>query len=127
MTIVVKPMNTGKAFLEDLLSFWQARLTDYLSTQLLSKEEKEDLEIIEGLLHSDAPFRLWEESQSGFIRKSTIQEVEKVDEAIFKLKFRILPLPEGQRDEMTQLAMNCESLLVFCICDGLRKEGRLVE
>ena len=127
MTIVVKPMNTGKAFLEDLLSFWQARLTDYLSTRLLSKEEKEDLEIIEGLLHSDAPYRLWEECQSGFIRKGTIREVEKVDEAIFKLKFRILPLPEEQRDEMTQLAMNCESFLVFCLCEGLRKEGRLIE
>ena len=119
--------HSNNPFISDLLQFWQARLTDYLSTQLISKEEKEDLEIIEGLLHSEAPFRLWEECQSGFIRKSTIQEVEKVDEAIFKLKFRILPLPEGQRDEMTQLAMNCESLLVFCICDGLRKEGRLVE
>ena len=127
MIIVVEPMNNGKAFLEDLLSFWRARLTDYLSTQLLSKEEKEYLEIIEGLLHSDAPYRLWEECQSGFIRKGTIREVEKVDEAIFKLKFRILPLPEEQKDEMTQLAMNCESLLVFCICDCLRKEGRLVE
>lgn len=120
-------MKTGKAYLEDLLSFWKARLTDYLSTQLLSKEEKEELEIIDGLLHSDAPYRLWEECQSGFIRKDTIHEVEKVDGAIFKLKSRILPIPEDQRDEMSQFAMNCESILVFCICDCLRKEGRLVE
>ena len=118
---------SNNPFISDLLQFWQARLTDYLSTRLLSKEEKEDLEIIEGLLHSDAPYRLWEECQSGFIRKGTIREVEKVDEAIFKLKFRILPLTEEQRDEMTQLAMNCESLLVFCLCEGLRKEGRLIE
>lgn len=127
MTIVVDQMKNGKAYLEDLLSFWKARLTDYLSTRLLSKEEKEDLEIIEGLLHSDAPYRLWEECQSSFIRKDTIHEVEKVDGAIFKLKSRILPIPEDQRDAMTQFAINCESILVFCICDCLRKEGRLVE
>ena len=107
--------------------FWEARLTEYISSRFLSMEEKEELDIIGGLLHSDAPYRLWEECQRGIIHRDTIHEVEKVDEAIFKLKFRILPLSERQRDEMTHLAMTCESLLVFCICDGLRKEGRLVE
>lgn len=120
-------MRNGKEFLDDLLSFWEARLTEYISSRFLSKEEKEDLDIIGGLLHSDAPYRLWEECQRGIIHRDTIYEVEKVDEAIFKLKFRILPLSERQRDEMNHLAMTCESLLVFCICDGLRKEGRLVE
>jgi len=114
-------------FITDLLRFWKDRLADYISTQIHSKEEKEELEIIDGLLHSDAPYRLWEECQSGFIKKDTIHEVEKVDVAIFKLKFRILPLPERQRDTMIELAKNCESLLVYCICNGLRKEGRLME
>ena len=124
---MIQDRAEGQAFITNLLRFWQDRLTDCLTKQPLSKEEKKELDIIEGLLHSDAPYRLWEECQSGIIRKDTIHEVEKVDVAIFKLKFRILPLPDSQRERMDQFAKTCESILVYCICNGLRKEGRLVE
>lgn len=124
---MIQDRTNGHAFITNLLHFWQDRLADCLSSRLLSKEEKDELDIIDGLLHSDAPYRLWEECQSGIIQKDTIQEVEKVDVAIFKLKFRILPLPEDQREGMIQFATTCESILVYCICHGLRKEGRLVE
>lgn len=124
---MIQDRTNGQVFLSDLLHFWQDRLTEYLSSQLLSKEVKDELDIIDGLLHSDAPYRLWEECQSGIIHRETIHEVEKVDVAIFKLKFRILPLPEDQREGMIQFATTCESILVYCICHGLQKEGRLVE
>lgn len=124
---MIQDRTNGQVFLTDLLHFWQDRLTEYLSSQLLSKEVKDELDIIDGLLHSDAPYRLWEECQSGIIHRETIHEVEKVDVAIFKLKFRILPLPEDQREGMIQFATTCESILVYCICHGLQKEGRLVE
>ena len=117
----------GRAIIENLLHFWIELLIEYRTGHALSKEEKEDLEIIDGLLHSDAPYRLWEECQCGVIRKDTIHDVEKVDEAIFKLKFKIISLSDEQRETMTRLAISCESLLVFCICNGLRKEGRLIE
>lgn len=117
----------GKAFIDDLLHFWRERLADCVATRVLTKEDKEEIEVIDGLLHIDAPYRLWEECQRGFIHKDTILEVAKVDEAIFKLRSRVLRLPDALRDEMVQFAVNCESLLVFCICNGLRKEGRLVE
>lgn len=117
----------GIAFINDLLRFWRERLADCLASHVLSKEDKEELEIIDGLLHVDAPYRLWEECRRGFFHKDTILEVAKVDEAIFKLRSRVLRLPEALRDEMVQFAVSCESLLVFCICNGLRKEGRLVE
>lgn len=124
---MIQDRTNGQVFLTDLLHFWQDRLTEYLSSQLLSKEVKDELDIIDGLLHSNAPYRLWEECQSGIIHRETIHEVEKVDVAIFKLKFRILPLPEDQREGMIQFATTCESILVYCICHGLQKEGRLVE
>lgn len=123
----MKERIDGIRFIDDLLGFWRERLADCIIKKVLSRKEKEELEIINGILHLDAPYRLWDECLSGFIRKDTIHEVEKVDEAIFKLKFRILPLPEELREERVQFAINCESLLVFCICNGLRKEGRLIE
>ena len=117
----------GRKYIEDLLRFWSERLQDYMLGRILPKEKKKEIEIIEGLLHSDAPFRLWEECQSGFFHKSTIQDVQKVDKALFKLRYLIMPIPEEQKDTRTILAESCESLLVFCICNGLRKEGRLIE
>lgn len=120
-------MISGKDFIDNLLTFWKERLKEYVKRGPLSKEAKDELNLIEGLLHSDAPYRLWEECQSGFIHKNTIHEVEKVDEAIFKLKFRIVPLSEDDREMAENMAVGLESLVAFCICNALRREGRLIE
>ena len=117
----------GKSLIDNLLSFWKERLKEYVQRNVISDSEKQEIDVIDGLLHADAPYRLWEECQSGLILKKTIQEVEKVDEAIFKLKFRILPLSDGERQKMVDMAVGFESLVVFCICNALRREGRLIE
>lgn len=116
-----------KSFIGNLLAFWLGRLKDYCQRNVISDREKLEIDVIEGLLHADAPYRLWEECQSGLIHKKTIQEVEKVDAAIFKLKYRILPLSEDERNTMINMAVGLESLVVFCICNALRREGRLIE
>lgn len=118
---------SGKTYIDNLLSFWRDRLSEYVFDHSLSKEERVEIDIIEGLLNADAPYRLWEECQSGFIHERTIKDVEKVDDAIFKLKFRILPLSENDRDTLVKVAVGFESMVVFCICSALRKEGRLIE
>ena len=118
---------SGKTFIDNLLSFWRDQLKDYVLNHSLSRKEREEIDIIEGLLNADAPYRLWEECQSGFIQKKTIKEVEKVDDAIFKLKFRILPITEEDREALLKITVGFESLVVFCICSALRKEGRLIE
>lgn len=116
-----------KSFIDNLLAFWLKRLKDYVQRSVISETEKLEIDVIEGLLHAEAPYQLWEECQSGFIHKKTIREVEKVDEAIFKLKYRILALSEDERDTMINMAVSFESLVVFCICNALRREGRLIE
>ena len=118
---------SGKSFIDNLLAFWLERLKDYCQRNVISDSEKLEIDVIEGLLHADAPYRLWEECQSGLINEKTIHEVEKVDEAIFKLKFRILPLSDVERQQMVDKAVGFESLVVFCICNSLRREGRLIE
>ena len=118
---------SGKTFIDNLLSFWREQLKDYVLNHSFSREEREEIDIIEGLLNADAPYRLWEECQRGYIHEKTVKEVEKVDDAIFKLKFRILPITEEDREALVKIVVGFESLVVFCICSALRKEGRLIE
>lgn len=118
---------SGTVFIDNVLTFWKERLKEYVKQHVIPGREREEMDVIEALLHADAPYRLWEECQSGIIHKKTIHEVEKVDDAIFKLKFRIVPLSEEDRKTAENVAVGLESLVVFCICNALRKEGRLIE
>lgn len=102
-------------------------MTDVILRSTLSKKQKEELDIISGLLNSDSPYRLLEECEQGTVHKKTVDEVAKVDEAIFKLKIRILPLSEEEKEGLTFASNAYESLVVFCFCNVLRKEGRLIE
>lgn len=118
---------SGKSFIDNLLAFWREHLKEYVLNHSLSRSEKDEIDIIEGLLNTDAPYRLWEECQAGFFLEKTINDVKKVDDAIFRLKFRIIPLSEEDRTNLTNLAISFESIVVFCLCYSLRKEGRLIE
>ena len=117
----------GRTYIQNLLDFWKEQIKEYLQKQVLSSDEQDEFKIIEGLLNTDAPIRLWEECQGGIFHEKTIKEVEKIDDAIFRLKFRFIQISPDQRKVFVEIAEKYESLVVFCICNALRREGRLIE
>lgn len=122
-------MQNGELYLKNFLSFWKDRLEDCLVKDSFTPIQKLEYNSFKALLNSNAPFELWGQcqSQSGFISQETIDEVKRIDEAIFKIYYCITSSSKEECDSKTNNAIIFESILVFCLCSALRKQGRLVE
>ena len=114
-----------QSYIKDFVAAWTG-FTKYILA--LPGLQSDDIKVCKDaleLLSSDAPQRLIEEIMDApCVQANTLDEAERFDNALNRMKLFTLPVSEEKRKEMELMGRGCNSLQKMILSAILKKQGR---